>query len=61
MSRKDPAQMSKDELLAEVYRLDRVIGRWKANWHTIINANKEAYEEEIIRLKEHVRLLEGLL
>jgi len=59
--RVDIETASRDELVAEVLRLDAVCNRWAESWHTIVGANAEAWGEMVIELKDRVAMLEGLL
>lgn len=43
----DPDTATREELIAEVRRLDEVCDRWAQAWQGIIAANAEAWQDQV--------------
>lgn len=57
----DPGTATRDELAAEVRRLEEVNQRWASSWRAIVKANTDAWVEQVTELKARVEMLEGLI
>lgn len=52
---------TREELVAEVVRLDAVVDRWEKAWHQIVEANTAAWVEYINNRDARIAQLETLL
>lgn len=59
--RVDMETATREELVAEVVRLDAVIGRWSEGWNRIVTANTYAWGDLVTDLEGRIAMLEGLL
>lgn len=52
---------TREKLVAEVERLNTVVGRWEESWHTIVEANTAAWIEYVNNRDAQIEKLESLL
>lgn len=52
---------TRDKLVAEIVRLHEVCERWSRSWHGIVNANTQAWIEQVQERDERIAMLERLL
>lgn len=59
--RVDLEKASREELVAEIHRLDDVGKRWAEAWHQIVEANTAVWIESLEARDARIALLENLL
>lgn len=52
---------SRDELVAEIQRMEAVNVRWSESWQGIVAANTKAWSDMVLEMQQRVALLERLL
>lgn len=52
---------TREELVAEVKRLNAVVGRWEDSWHTVVEANTAAWVEYVNNRDARIEELERQL
>lgn len=52
---------TREELVAEVKRLDDVVNRWAEGWHTIVEANTLAWIDAVNSRDARIKMLENLI
>jgi hypothetical protein len=60
-TRIDLEAATRDELVAEIQRLNMVCQRWAQSWHKIVEANTAAWIEMVNTQEARIKMLEGLI